>query len=157
MRIGIGYDVHKLVENRPLVLGGFTIPHTKGLLGHSDADVLTHAIIEAILGALNLGNIGTFFPDTDPTYKNISSLNLLTKILPLLKEHALRIGNIDTTIIAQNPKLNPYINDIKKSLLTILNIPENDLSIKATTSEHLGFIGREEGIAVHAIILLKPL
>lgn len=157
MRIGIGYDVHKLVENRLLILGGVTIPHSKGLLGHSDADVLTHAIIDAILGALNLGNVGTFFPDTDPAYKNVSSLMLLSKILPLLKEHTMRIGNIDTTIIAQTPKLNPYINDIKKSLLSILEIPEKDLSIKATTSEHLGFIGREEGIAVHAITLLKPL
>lgn len=157
MRIGIGYDVHKLVENRLLILGGVTIPHSKGLLGHSDADVLTHAIIDAILGALNLGNVGTFFPDTDPIYKNVSSLMLLSKILPLLKEQAMRIGNIDTTIIAQTPKLNPYINDIKKSLLSILEIPEKDLSIKATTSEHLGFIGREEGIAVHAITLLKPL
>ena len=157
MRIGIGYDVHKLVENRLLILGGVTIPHSKGLLGHSDADVLTHAIIDAILGALNLGNVGTFFPDTDPIYKNVSSLILLSKILPLLKEHAMKIGNIDTTIIAQAPKLNPYINDIKKSLLSILEIPEKDLSIKATTSEHLGFIGREEGIAVHAITLLKPL
>ncbi len=157
MRIGIGYDVHKLVENRLLILGGVTIPHSKGLLGHSDADVLTHAIIDAILGALNLGNVGTFFPDTDPIYKNVSSLMLLSKILPLLKEHAMKIGNIDTTIIAQAPKLNPYINDIKKSLLSILEIPEKDLSIKATTSEHLGFIGREEGIAVHAITLLKPL
>ena len=156
MRIGNGYDVHPLVENRMLLLGGVPIPHSKGLLGHSDADVLTHAIIDALLGALSLGNIGTFFPDTDPTYKNISSLELLKKILPNLGQKKYTIANIDTIIVAQAPKLNPYIPQMKTILTQTLQIPEDDLSIKATTSEHLGFIGREEGIAVHAIALLKP-
>ena len=157
MRIGIGYDIHQLTENRPLILGGITIPHTKGLLGHSDADVLTHAIIDAILGALALGNIGTFFPDTDPAYKNISSLTLLTKILPNIANASLKIGNIDTTIIAQTPKLNPHIPEIKTHLSTHLNIHPTQLSIKATTNEHLDATGQEKGIAVHAIALLLPL
>ena len=154
-RVGIGYDVHQLTEDRPLILGGITIPHTKGLKGHSDADVLTHAIIDALLGAIACGNIGTHFPDTDPQYKGANSLALLEKVKTIYTKKGYCIGNIDAVIIAQAPKLNPYIPEIRRSLQTALEIDDDQCSIKATTSEHLGFIGRQEGIAVQAIAGLE--
>lgn len=154
MRIGIGYDVHKLDKNRPLILGGVHIPHSKGLLGHSDADVLIHAIIDSLLGALALGDIGKLFPDTDKSYENISSLLLLKKTYEIIKQQNYKIGNIDSTIIAQNPKLNPFIDKMKDNISNILNIAKQDISIKATTEEGLGFTGREEGISAQSICLL---
>jgi 2-C-methyl-D-erythritol 2,4-cyclodiphosphate synthase len=153
-RIGHGYDVHQLTENRPLILGGVTIPHPKGLLGHSDADVLTHAIIDALLGALALGNIGTFFPDTDPQYLNISSLILLDTVMEALTTHKMKIGNIDCVIAAQRPKLNPYTLQMRETLARHLHIDITAISIKPTTTEHLGFEGEEKGISAHAIVLL---
>jgi 2-C-methyl-D-erythritol 2,4-cyclodiphosphate synthase len=154
MRIGHGYDVHQLAEGLPLILGGITIPHHKGLLGHSDADVLTHAIIDALVGALALGNIGTFFPDTDAQYKGISSIVLLDKVMATIKEKGYKIGNIDCVIAAQLPKLNPYINDIREKLATHLNTTIDNISIKPTTTERLGFEGEEKGISAHAVVLL---
>ncbi len=154
MRVGIGYDVHKLIEGRDLILGGVKIPNDKGLLGHSDADVLTHAIIDAILGAMAEGDIGVHFPDSDETYKGVSSLLLLSKIISLMKEKQYEIGNIDSVIIAEKPKINSFTNEIKKNLCTALGIDENQMSIKATTTEKLGFVGREEGIAAECIVLL---
>lgn len=154
MRVGIGYDVHKLIEGRDLILGGVKIPNDKGLLGHSDADVLTHAIIDAILGAMAEGDIGLHFPDSDETYKGISSLLLLSKVISLMKEKQYEIGNIDTVIMAEKPKINSFTNEIKQNLCSALGIYENQMSIKATTTEKLGFVGREEGIAVECIVLL---
>ncbi|WP_123052644.1 2-C-methyl-D-erythritol 2,4-cyclodiphosphate synthase [Clostridium sp. JN-1] len=154
MKIGIGYDVHKLDKNRPLILGGIHIPHSKGLLGHSDADVLIHAIIDSLLGALALGDIGKLFPDTDKSYENISSLLLLKKTYEIIKQQNYKIGNIDSTIIAQNPKLNPFIDKMKDNISNILNITKQDISIKATTEEGLGFTGREEGISAQSVCLL---
>lgn len=154
MRIGLGYDVHKLVENRPLILGGVNIPHNKGLLGHSDADVLTHAIIDSLLGACALGDIGTHFPDNNNIYKDISSLVLLEKVENLIAQKGYKIINIDCTIIAQKPKMLPYIPIMKKNICDSLNIEENCLNIKATTEEGLGFTGKEEGISANSICLL---
>lgn len=154
MRIGMGYDVHKLVENRNLILGGVNIPHTKGLLGHSDADVLIHAIMDSLLGALALGDIGYHFPDTDGKYKNISSLTLLSNVAKLIKEKGYSIGNLDSTIIAQKPKLFPYIEEMRINISKTLNIEIDRISIKATTEEGLGFTGTEEGIAAQSICLL---
>ncbi|MBV1759200.1 MAG: 2-C-methyl-D-erythritol 2,4-cyclodiphosphate synthase [Dethiosulfatibacter sp.] len=154
MRVGIGYDVHKLIEGRDLILGGVKIPNDKGLLGHSDADVLTHAIIDAILGAMAEGDIGLHFPDSDKTYKGISSLLLLSKVISLMKEKQYEIGNIDTVIMAEKPKITSFTNEIKQNLCSALGIYENQMSIKATTTEKLGFVGREEGIAVECIVLL---
>lgn len=154
MRIGMGYDVHKLVENRNLILGGVNIPHTKGLLGHSDADVLIHAIMDSLLGALALGDIGYHFPDTDGKYKNISSLTLLSNVAELIKEKGYSIGNLDSTIIAQKPKLFPYIEEMRINISKTLNIEIDRISIKATTEEGLGFTGTEEGIAAQSICLL---
>ncbi|MGL4873409.1 MAG: 2-C-methyl-D-erythritol 2,4-cyclodiphosphate synthase [Clostridium sp.] len=154
MRIGLGYDVHRLVESRDLILGGVTIPHTTGLLGHSDADVLIHAIMDALLGASGLGDIGTHFPDTDPKYKGISSINLLEHVGLLLKENNFKIGNIDSTIIAQKPKMAPHINLMKENISKALNIDINQINVKATTEEKLGFTGEELGISSQAICLL---
>lgn len=155
MRIGIGYDVHKLVENRALILGGVNIPHSKGLLGHSDADVLLHSIMDSLLGALALGDIGKHFPDTDQCYKNISSLLLLKKVGELINSRGYLIENIDSTIIAQKPKLSPYITEMRKNIAHTLEIDIDRVSVKATTEEGLGFSGREEGIASQSICLLN--
>lgn len=154
MRIGHGYDVHRLVEDRPLILGGIEVPHTKGLLGHSDADVLTHAVMDALLGAAGLWDIGHAFPDSDPAYKGISSLLLLERVMEMLKEKDLSVGNVDATILAQRPKLAPYIPRMRANLARILGVREDRVNVKATTEEGLGFSGAEEGIAAHAVALL---
>ncbi|GAE00496.1 2-C-methyl-D-erythritol 2,4-cyclodiphosphate synthase [Clostridium botulinum B str. Osaka05] len=155
MRIGLGYDVHKLVENRPLIIGGVTIPHDKGLLGHSDADVLIHAIMDALLGAAALGDIGKHFPDLDKNLKNISSLVLLSKVKNLIDKEGYEIVNIDCTIIAQKPKMLYHIDAMKKNICKYLQLDNNMLNIKATTEEGLGFTGKEEGISANAICLLN--
>lgn len=155
MRIGTGYDVHKLIEGRDLILGGVNIPHPKGLLGHSDADVLLHAIMDSLLGALALGDIGYHFPDTDGTYKDISSLTLLDSVGKLINEKGYKIENIDSTIIAQKPKLSPHIKDMRTNISKTLNISIDQISVKATTEEGLGFTGTEEGISAQSICLLS--
>ncbi len=155
MRIGHGYDVHKLVENRDLILGGVKIPYEKGLLGHSDADVLTHVVMDSMLGALALGDIGKHFPDTDEKFKGADSLKLLEYVANLIDEKGYRVGNIDATIIAQKPKLAPFIENMRENLARILSCDINDISIKATTEEKLGFTGSGEGISSHCICLLK--
>ncbi len=153
-RIGHGYDVHKLVEGRKLILGGVCIPHDLGLLGHSDADVLVHAVMDALLGAAALGDIGLHFPDTNPQYKGADSLMLLSKVGVLLAEKGYAISNIDATILAQKPKLRPYISQMSENIACTLNLPLDCVNIKATTEEGLGFSGRCEGIAAHAVTLL---
>lgn len=155
MRIGHGYDVHKLVEGRPLILGGVLIEHHLGLLGHSDADVLVHAIMDSLLGAVALGDIGKHFPDTDMQYKNANSLKLLEKVVSLIAEKGYYIGNIDCTVIAQKPKLKGYIPKMKESIVKACDITPEQLNIKATTEEMLGFTGREEGIAAHSVCVLE--
>jgi 2-C-methyl-D-erythritol 2,4-cyclodiphosphate synthase len=155
MRIGNGYDVHQLTPGRKLVLGGIEIPHTKGLLGNSDADVLTHAIMDALLGSLALGSIGDHFPDTDKVYKDISSLKLLKKVYSLIISKGYIISNIDSTIVAQSPKLKPFIFEMRQQISNTLEIDLDLISIKATTTENLGFVGRAEGIAAYAVTLLK--
>lgn len=155
MRVGMGYDVHKLVEGRDLILGGVKVPHTLGLLGHSDADVLLHAIMDALLGAAALGDIGKHFPDTDPAYKGISSMKLLEQVAGLLEEKGYVIDNIDATIIAQKPKLRPYIEQMEQNIAKTLGIAREQVNVKATTEEGLGFSGREEGIASQAICMLS--
>ncbi len=155
MRIGHGYDVHRLVEDRLLILGGVEIPFEKGLLGHSDADVLTHALMDALLGAAGLGDIGKHFPDTDPQYKGISSLELLRHVYTLLRGKGYSLGNADITLIAQRPKVGPYIPAMRKNLAEILNCAEERLNIKATTEEKLGFTGEGAGMACHAVCLLE--
>ncbi len=154
-RIGHSIDVHQLVEGRELILGGVKIPHTKGLLGHSDADVLTHAITEAIIGALGLGDLGTHFPDTDLKFKGVKSLNLLEHTIMLMKEKGYEIGNIDATIQAEKPKINPHVNSMKTNISKIVECSLEDINIKATRGEKLGYIGREEGICANAVVLLK--
>lgn len=155
MRIGIGFDVHKLVLGRKLVLGGVVIPFEKGLLGHSDADVLVHAINDALLGACALGDIGKHFPDTDPEYKDIDSIILLKKVKDLLKDRGYRVINIDSVICAQRPKLAPYIDEMRRNIADTLGIAVEQISIKATTTEGLGFEGREEGISAQAVCLIE--
>ena len=155
MRVGMGYDVHKLTAGRPLILGGVTVPHTLGLLGHSDADVLVHAIMDALLGAAALGDIGKHFPDTDPAYKGISSMKLLEHVRDLIAEKGYIVENIDATIIAQKPKLRPFIEQMENNVAGTLGISADQVNIKATTEEWLGFTGREEGIASQAICLLN--
>ena len=157
MRIGHGYDVHRLVEGRKLILGGVEIPFQKGLLGHSDADVLTHAVMDALLGALALGDIGKHFPDSDPAYKGADSLMLAREVAKLLLAQNYRIGNVDATILAQAPKLAPYIPQMRENLALALGIPTDAVSVKATTEEGLGFTGTGEGIAAHAVCLLEEL
>lgn len=154
MRIGIGYDVHQLVEERALVLGGVEIPHTLGLLGHSDADVLTHAIMDAILGALGKGDIGKHFPDTSATYKDISSMILLDDVKKTMEKAGYAIGNIDATIVAQKPKLAPYIDQMRKNVSDHLECDIDRINIKATTTERLGFEGQELGMSSQAVVLL---
>lgn len=157
MRVGMGYDVHRLVEDRKLILGGVEIPYEKGLLGHSDADVLIHAIMDALLGAAALGDIGKHFPDTDPQYKGISSVELLKHVVKLLDENNYVIENIDATVIAQRPKLRPYMEEMTKNIAGALGIEENRLNLKATTEEGLGFTGTGEGMASQAICSLVGL
>ena len=154
MRIGHGYDVHKLVTGRKLILGGVTIPHETGLLGHSDADVLAHSVSDALLGAAALGDIGGFFPDNDPKYQDADSIELLRQVCVELYDRGYAIENIDATVIAQAPKLKPYIEQMRKNLAQACEINVNQISVKATTEEHLGFTGRKEGIAVHAVCLI---
>ena len=157
MRIGHGYDVHRLVEGRALVLGGVRIPFEKGLDGHSDADVLTHAVMDALLGAAALGDIGKLFPDTDDRYLGADSIALLREVDRRLTEAGYRLGNLDVTVIAQRPKLAPYINQMRQNLAAALRTELQNISVKATTEEHLGFTGSGEGIAAHAVCLLEPL
>jgi 2-C-methyl-D-erythritol 2,4-cyclodiphosphate synthase len=154
MRIGFGYDVHRFAEDRDLWLGGIKIPYTKGLLGHSDADVVIHAICDALLGAAALGDIGTHFPDMDPKYKGIDSKSLLSETWRLVAAKGFTIQNIDTTIAIQVPKIAPYIETMRKALSDILSVNMNQISIKATTTERLGFEGREEGVSAYAVVLL---
>lgn len=155
MRVGIGYDIHRLVKGRPLILGGVSISHAKGLLGHSDADVLVHAICDALLGAAGLGDIGHHFPDTDPQYKDISSLKLLSQTCHKLAEKGFRIINLDSTIFAEKPKLESYRSEMQKTLAKELNIALNEVNIKATTTEGLGVIGKGQGIGAMCIALIE--
>lgn len=155
VRIGHGYDVHKLVPQRKLILGGVEISHHFGLLGHSDADVLTHAVMDALLGAAGMGDIGKHFPDSDSAYAGISSMVLLEKVMSLLRTEGWSVGNLDATVIAQQPKLAPYIPEMRQNLAKRMSIPASCVNIKATTEEGLGFSGRQEGIAAHAVILLE--
>lgn len=155
MRIGHGYDVHRLAEGRSLILGGVQIPYARGLDGHSDADVLTHAVMDALLGAAALGDIGRHFPDSDPAYLGISSLVLLDAVWKLVTEKGYRLGNLDVTVLAQKPKLAPYLPQMRINLALVLAVDPEQINIKATTEEHLGFTGREEGIACHAVCLLE--
>ena len=157
MRIGHGYDVHRLVEGRKLILGGVDIPHEKGLLGHSDADVLTHAIMDALLGAAALGDIGKLFPDNDPAYAGADSLVLLEWVGERLTQAGYRVGNIDATILAQRPKLAPHIPQMRANLAARLGLNPDQISVKATTEEGLGFTGAGEGMAAHAVCLLERL
>ena len=155
MRIGHGYDVHKLVEGRKLIVGGVDIPHTLGLLGHSDADVLLHAISDALLGAAALGDIGGMFPDTDEKWKGADSLKLLAAVADRVKGEGYAIENIDSTLIAQAPKMKPHIDKMRANIASACGIDVSQVSVKATTEEHLGFTGREEGISAHAVVLIK--
>lgn len=157
LRVGIGYDVHKLIEGRKLILGGVDIPFEKGLLGHSDADVLLHAISDALLGAASLGDIGRHFPDNDPSYKDIDSMILLKKVAGLLNDNGYEISNIDATVVCQRPKLAPYIDRMRKNISEALGLDADDINIKATTTEAMGFEGRGEGISSHAVCLISPL
>ena len=154
MRIGHGYDVHRLVEGRALVLGGVHIPFEKGLLGHSDADVLTHAVMDALLGAAAMGDIGKLFPDSDEAYKGADSLLLAKEVMKRLREAGYEVGNIDATVVAQAPKLSPFIPTMRENLANALGVPTDAVSVKATTEEHLGFTGEGLGIAAHAVCLL---
>jgi 2-C-methyl-D-erythritol 2,4-cyclodiphosphate synthase len=155
LRIGQGYDVHRLVKDRPLILGGVHIPHEKGLSGHSDADVLTHAVMDSLLGAATLGDIGTHFPNTDKAYKNADSLELLKQVVTLLEQHHYAIVNMDATLILQKPKVASFLPSIRDNLARIMNISADFVSVKATTEEGLGFTGREEGIVAMAICLIR--
>ena len=157
MRIGSGYDVHRLAEGRKLILGGVEIPYEKGLLGHSDADVLVHAVMDALLGAAAMGDISRHFPDNDEKYKNISSLLLLEKVSLLLKERGYNTINIDATVIAQRPKLAPYIEQMVKNMADVLGVPCDSINVKATTEEGLGFTGSGEGIAAQAVCLIEKI
>jgi len=157
MRIGMGYDVHVLVAGRPLIIGGIEIPHQKGLLGHSDADVLIHAVMDALLGACALGDIGRHFPDSDASYRGISSLRLLEQVGALIKNQGYTLGNLDSTIIAQEPKVSPYIERMRTEMAQALKTDRERISVKATTTEHLGFEGREEGISAQAVVCLLPI
>ena len=156
-RVGHGYDVHKLVEDRKLIIGGVEIPHYKGLLGHSDADVLAHAICDALLGAAALGDIGKHFPDNEDRYKDVDSLVLLEKVCELIRNKGYEISNVDSTILAQAPKLRPYIDEMRSKLAKAMKLDIDELSVKATTEERLGFTGREEGIAAYAVVLLMKI
>lgn len=154
IRIGVGYDSHRFMIDRPLVLGGVIIPHHRGLAGHSDADVLLHAIADALLGAAGLGDIGTYFPDTDDKYKDAKSTKLLAKVFEMIVKKGFRVGNIDAVVIAEQPKIGPHISSMKKKIARILVTSQENISIKAATNEKMGFVGREEGIAVIATVLI---
>jgi 2-C-methyl-D-erythritol 2,4-cyclodiphosphate synthase len=154
MRVGLGYDAHRLVAGRPLILGGVEIPHAQGLLGHSDADVLSHAIGDALLGAVGAGDLGTHFPDKDPAYEGISSLILLEQIMLIVRDRGFAPVNVDATIVAQAPRLAPHIPEMQKKLATTLGLTPNDVNIKATTTEQMGFTGRGEGMAAYAVVLV---
>ena len=154
-RIGHGYDVHKLVEGRRLILGGIEVPHTVGLLGHSDADVLAHAIMDAMLGALALGDIGHLFPDNDDSFKDADSMKLMAEVCRIIREKGYRIGNVDATVIAQAPKLAPYIIQMRERIAEVCGCDVSQISVKATTEEHLGFTGEKLGISAHAVALLE--
>ncbi len=155
MRVGLGYDAHRLVEGRPLVLGGVRIPYHLGLAGHSDADVLSHAIGDALLGAVGAGDLGTHFPDRDPAYRNISSLVLLKRIITLVKARGFKPVNVDAVVVAQEPRLAPYLEEMIANLAPILGLAPEAINLKATTTEHLGFTGRGEGIAAYAVVLVE--
>jgi 2-C-methyl-D-erythritol 2,4-cyclodiphosphate synthase len=155
MRVGFGYDVHAFVEGRPLILGGVEIPHTQGLLGHSDADVLLHAICDALLGAAALGDLGRHFPDSDPTYKGISSLILLQQTGALVKGQGYVIRNMDSTLVLQQPRLAPYLPQMVEHISRVTGVPQSCINVKATTTERLGFTGREEGVAAYAVVLIE--
>lgn len=157
MRVGIGYDVHRFEKNRKLIIGGVNIPYDKGLAGHSDADVLIHAIIDALIGAINKGDIGTLFPDTDDKYKDIDSMLLLGEVKKIIAENNFKISNIDSIIIAQSPKMLPYISKMKENIAKILDLNFEQVSVKATTTENLGFEGRKEGISSQAVVLLEEI
>jgi 2-C-methyl-D-erythritol 2,4-cyclodiphosphate synthase len=157
LRIGNGYDIHRLVPDRPLILGGITIDHDLGLLGHSDADVLTHAIMDALLGALSLGDIGHYFPPTDAQWKNADSLKLLEQVNQLIQSRGWQVSNIDSVVVAERPKLKPHIAAMRDRLASALAIPADQVGVKATTNEQLGPEGREEGIAAYAVVLLTPI
>ncbi|MEM6713591.1 MAG: 2-C-methyl-D-erythritol 2,4-cyclodiphosphate synthase [Cyanobacteria bacterium P01_D01_bin.6] len=157
IRIGNGYDIHQLVEGRPLILGGVHIPHSKGLLGHSDADVLTHAITDALLGALSLGDIGTYFPPSDPQWAGADSLKLLDQVYQMVGDRSWSVVNIDSVIIAERPKLKPHIAVMRSTLAQVLKVAPDQVGVKATTNEQLGPTGREEGIAAYAVVLLSAL
>ena len=154
MRVGHGFDVHRLVPERPLVLGGVDIPFELGLLGHSDADVLLHAVCDAILGALGLGDIGRHFPDTDPRYKGVSSMLLLEQVMRLAKNQGYRVGNLDTTIVAQRPQLAKYLPQMAANLAEVCQVADRRINVKATTTEQLGYAGRGEGISAYAVVLM---
>ena len=155
LRIGHGYDVHRLVEGRKLILGGVEVPHSLGLLGHSDADVLTHAVMDALLGAAGLWDIGHAFPDSDDRFKDISSLLLLERVMEMIKEKGYWVGNVDCTLLAQRPKLAAYIPQMRDNLACLMEVDTDRVNVKATTEEGLGFTGREEGIAAHAVCILE--
>ena len=155
MRIGHGYDVHRLVEGRKLILGGVDIPWERGLLGHSDADVLTHAVMDALLGAAGLGDIGKHFPDTDPAYAGVDSLKLLAHVAALLREKGFSVSNVDATVLAQRPKLAPHIPQIRDNLARVMGVAPDQVNVKATTEEGLGFTGSGEGMAAHAVALIE--
>lgn len=157
VRIGHGYDVHRLVEGRKLILGGVEIPYERGLLGHSDADVLTHAVMDALLGACALGDIGHLFPDSDPAYAGADSLRLLDEVVSRLRQRGYRVGNVDATVLAQAPKLAPYLEQMRRNLARRLQVPMDAVSVKATTEEGLGFTGTGDGIAAHAVCLVENL
>ena len=154
IRIGNGYDIHRLVEGRPLILGGVTLPHSHGLDGHSDADVLTHAITDALLGALSLGDIGLYFPPGDPEWAGADSLKLLAQVNAMVQERGWTVGNVDSVIVAEQPKMKPHIEAMRTQLATVLGVDPSQVGVKATTNEGLGPVGRQEGIAVHAVALL---
>ncbi len=157
LRVGHGYDVHRLVEGRTLILGGVTVPFDRGLLGHSDADVLTHAVMDALLGAAALGDIGKLFPDSDAAYAGADSIALLERVTALLREHGWQVGNVDATVVAQTPKLAPYIPDMRRRLAEAMGLDVDCVSVKATTEERLGFTGSGEGMAAHAVALIERL
>ncbi len=157
LRVGHGYDVHRLTEGRALILGGVTVPFDRGLLGHSDADVLTHAVMDALLGAAALGDIGKLFPDSDAAYAGADSIALLERVTALLREHGWQVGNVDATVVAQTPKLAPYIPDMRRRLAEAMGLDVDCVSVKATTEERLGFTGSGEGMAAHAVALIERL
>jgi 2-C-methyl-D-erythritol 2,4-cyclodiphosphate synthase len=156
MRIGYGYDVHQLAAGEELVIGGLIIPHEKGSVGHSDADVLLHVICDALLGALALGDIGTHFPDTDATYKGIDSKILLKRTYDMVLERGWKLANVDSTVCLQRPKLKPHIQDMRRTIADVMGVAVDQIGIKATTTDWLGFVGKEEGISAHAVVLLEP-